>query len=205
MARFVDRGTQEPESVVDRWVEDSLGDGWRVWFGLQWTGVDHIISELRVFYRPAITDSLEVPVFQVPAEGLTARRLRGIRFEAARRLAREALEEAIASHYDADGLRRYLEEARLARTTALRPERRGRWTDADYVALAARYVGKVRDGSRAPVADLAAEMNYSPARIRQALKRARDRGWLTKTVRRRAGGTLTDEALAIARREKEES
>ena len=219
MPRLVELTDQDPNSGKpsrERWVEDSLGDGWLVRFRLEWTGFEHVVSELRVFYKPDIANLWGVPEDQVPlslrgvppahipAGGLTARRLRGIRFGPAHALAREALEESIASSFDAEGFRRVLEEARLAQRIALRPARRGHWTDADYVALAARYAAKVRDGVRHPVAELADETSYSPARIRQALKHARDRGWLTKTTRRRAGGTLTDEALAIARQEREE-
>jgi len=217
MARLIDRTVEGPEGkeIRERWVEDSLGDGWLVWFRLAWTGVEYIVGELRVFHDPAHEDWVRsfqmagdddipngLPVF--PSPGLTARRLRGIRFEAVRELAREALEASIDSYFDPEGLRKYLEEARLARRQTAAREKGGRWSDADYVTLAAQYVEKVRDGVRAPVAELAAEMNYSPARIRQALKHTRDRGWLTETTRRRPGGVLTDEALAIARREREE-
>jgi hypothetical protein len=98
--------------------------------------------------------------------------------------------------------RRMRREAEARRRRALpRSARRERWTDARYVEVAAMYVERVLSGSPRPVDDVARELHYSPARIRQALKHARDEGWLTSTTRRMPGGQLTNEALAILNRE----
>jgi hypothetical protein len=191
-----DRGESWPEL----WADEPLGEGWTASFRLDWTGTEFVLGELRVTYSLQSADYTRIAGYIGPAPpGLTARRLRKVSFEAAHQAAREELESQIAEYYDPEDLRRHLEETRLARGHKARSARRNTWTDAEYVSLAARYVAKVRDGAQAPVAELAAEYNYAPSRIRQALAYTRKRGWLTPTTQRRAGGTLTDEALRIAK------
>ncbi len=202
------------EPLRELWVETPLEDGWFAAFRLFEERGRMIVGELRVFPggddRPAgrwRAESLIGPLATVPLGGLTARNVRGVRFEMAQTFAREIIERHLSAQPD-DGvaLRRYWEASRLGASMPAwesRPERnpaaRSRWTAAQYVDLAARYAAKVQEGRRAPVAELAREMEYSPARIRQALTHARAQGWLTETPRRRAGGTLTDAGLAIAR------
>ena len=71
------------------------------------------------------------------------------------------------------------------------------WTDTQYIEFATRYVELLRDGARNPILQLTQEPMYTPARIRQAITHARQQEWLITTPPRKAGGTLTDPALAI--------
>jgi hypothetical protein len=204
--------------VHEVWVESPLDSEWVAAFRLFEQEGQIVIGELRIHpaeekhAKPgrwsAETERLGISA-QVPEGGLTARKLRQVRFDATRDFIREALAEVrkrqrrekdpafakataemLASFggvYDVETVKRRPKSGR-------RP-----WPDEEYAGLAARYVGKVQSGSARPIAELAKELHYSPARIRQALLTARRRGLLTDTRRGRAGGELTGKALAILR------
>lgn len=134
------------------------------------------------------------------ARGLSARDLRALRPGAA--LA-EARRTALLMRHEE---RRAPERARATfeeklvgiRTDALAtPARRGRprLPDRFYAQVAAAYVARVDAGSRRPIADAAADLNYSPGYIRGVVSKARDRGLLTPAVQGRIGGELTPAGL----------
>lgn len=135
--------------------------------------------------------ALERPA--VPAGGLTARAAKaGIRTGEAIDRVREA-----ARHH---GFHEFSPEA-LAEPR--RPGRRGH-SDRFYAELAAAYVAIVEQGSRAVIRDLTKQlaeqgMHYTPEAVRDLIHDARDRGVLTRSLRGRAGGQLTDEARALLR------
>jgi hypothetical protein len=82
--------------------------------------------------------------------------------------------------------------------------RRGR-PDLYYARLAAAYVSAVESGNPRPVAAVAEQLGdgYSSAYVRDALHRARERGLLIRPPRGRAGGRLTNKALAMLDENKE--
>jgi hypothetical protein len=77
-----------------------------------------------------------------------------------------------------------------------RPGRRGR-DDAFFAAFAAEYVARVAEGSSRPVAELAKRRHLSPERVRDVLHQARTRELLTRPASGKAGGHLTEKALAL--------
>ncbi len=79
-------------------------------------------------------------------------------------------------------------------SAALRPGPAGR-TDAFYAHVAALYVDRP---SRTALADLAAQLDRPTAHVRQILATARERGLLTAAPVGRAGGRLTQTAIAEA-------
>jgi hypothetical protein len=86
----------------------------------------------------------------------------------------------------------YLDE--LRRTP--RPGRRGR-ESLFYADVAAAYTEACRRGSHHPVRDLAEVGPYDEEQLRNALKKARQRGLLTDPPPGRAGGELTRRAFAL--------
>ncbi len=79
-------------------------------------------------------------------------------------------------------------------SAARRPGPAGR-TDAFYAHVAALYVDRP---SRTALADLAAQLDRPTAHVRQILATARERGLLTAAPIGRAGGRLTQTAIAEA-------
>lgn len=84
-----------------------------------------------------------------------------------------------------------------------RPGRSGR-NDRFYAELAAAYVETIDAGSRTPVKDLTAklreqELHYTEPSVRDLIHDARRRGLLTASPKGRAGGRLTDKAIAALR------
>lgn len=193
-----------PSKVAEVWVETSLDDDWTAAFRLFERDGEVGVAELRVF--PHENDratpgrwsaetkrlGLDAPV---PGIGLTARTLRRVRFDAVRTYTRKAIGE-VRSHRGEDDF--VIRHFRIFGAGATVQRGSGRaWTDEAYARLAANYVRLVEQGHSSPVAELATSENYSESRIRHALREARDRGLLSPTVRRRAGGTLTPKALAL--------
>jgi hypothetical protein len=70
------------------------------------------------------------------------------------------------------------------------------WTDTRVATVASRYVA-VTVGERAPLRALANELHVSYATARSVIELARARGLLTKTIRGRAGGSLTKKAVEL--------
>jgi hypothetical protein len=81
------------------------------------------------------------------------------------------------------------------------PTKRGARDDAYYAGWAAHYV-RLAGASSAPVSELAEKFGVTRDRVRNVLHLARQRGLLTRGTHGRAGGELTDKALAALEREK---
>jgi hypothetical protein len=209
------------EPVLELWVEAPLGDEWVAAFRLLEDQGQMVIGELRVFPaeddRPPGEIGGETTAARVrpagrwraehegsdawaPEGGLTARLARSVRFDVSRPFAGEALVHVLGIYPDHEAWRRHLGTLALPDMPG---GNRSRSTDVERVRVVAKYVAKVQEGSRKPVAELAAESNWSEGRLRQILAEARRRGWLTATPRRQAGGTLTEKALEILRRAEE--
>lgn len=131
----------------------------------------------------------------VPGHGLTARLLRQVKvaehvdgkmteiLEAQRgRLPAGRVAERLAEHGLADAPPRF----------------RGRGREDTYLAsLASQYVQLLDQGSRTPVQALASQLGQDPAEVRDLIHEARSRGLLTAAPKGRAGGQLTERALAL--------
>jgi hypothetical protein len=218
--------------VRDLWVEEEIGDGWTAAFRVFEQAGRLVVGELRVFptepdegnpqasaypdtgVRPAghwSADQLGDRSATVPDGGLTARKLRDVRLEAVRVNARELLARArleegapVDELFAPGGL---LAERRIDSATFDRSARgrRAAHDDAFLANVAAVYVALVRSGSKRPTPETAYEIRYSITQTKRFIAQARERGLLTETVKRRAGGELTDKAREILRREAEET
>lgn len=182
-----------------------------------------VVAELRILPRtgtpgvlshhdPHADDWLIVtqggtPEVATPEGGLTARALRRVHLGRARELAYEQLDKWI------DRERRHPGWQRLPTTFTVdaisaprRPGRKGR-DDRFYATVASAYVGALKRGSRQPVVEAAQALGeatggfYASTYVRDLLHEARRRELLTRPPRGRAGGQLTEKALALLQRE----
>lgn len=70
--------------------------------------------------------------------------------------------------------------------------------DLQLAGVALEYVRAIEQGERAPAAKIAALVGgVSPVQARDYIRRARSRGLLTEGTHGRAGGALTDKAIAL--------
>jgi hypothetical protein len=76
------------------------------------------------------------------------------------------------------------------------PTKATRHDDRYYSAWAGWYVTTTAGGSTRPVVELAERFGIDRDQVRDVLNTARSRGLLTRGVRGRAGGELTDKARA---------
>jgi hypothetical protein len=81
--------------------------------------------------------------------------------------------------------------------------RRSVHDDAFLANVAAVYVDHVRSGTSDATVATARDIRYSTTQAKRLIAQARERGLLTETEQRRAGGELTDKAREILRREEE--
>lgn len=79
-----------------------------------------------------------------------------------------------------------------------RPGRSGR-DDRAYAEVAALYVEKLRTNPKTALKDLADDLGYSRSQVRNVLYTARRRRLLTAAQPGKAGGELTEKALALLR------
>jgi hypothetical protein len=143
--------------------------GWGTWSGLQ--------EDLEAAHSDGITKDLlrRLPLQQIVAEAQT-------RWE----LAASALEQV--GHVEQG----WLEVV----TNAAKQPRRHKRPDALYVHAAARYAALVAAMHPKPVQLMAKETGFTTQAVTDWIKEARTRGFLTPTTPGRAGGQLTDKALA---------
>jgi hypothetical protein len=79
-------------------------------------------------------------------------------------------------------------------------ESHSRQGDEYFARLAQRYVELVAAGSKHPIQDLAAEGGVKPSHIRDAIFRAREKGYLTSSHGPRPGGSLTQAGRDVLQR-----
>lgn len=159
-----------------------LADGWRVRARVSSAGGQLLIREL-------VVDSLAANA-PVPAGGVTARLLRRVKVGELLDEARSCLRESMPQGVRVSGALRGLRHA----ADGVGDRGHG---DRFYAERAASYVQVVADGSRSPVADLAARWHCSVATARDHIYKARERGLLTAPPPGRAGGELTDCARVL--------
>ena len=209
MLRFARR----PETPVfghealDAWCEVPLGEEWVAAFRLFVQRGRVVIGELRIFpsrdhgaypgeRRPGlwIADELgrRAPV---PEGGLTKRRAREAPFNATLAVAARLFAQLAAIDEAPADLELEPDPDAVARIRRV-PGRNGRISDERLAWLAARYV-QLASSSRAPLAELAGELDYSRGHLKRLVQEARRRGLLTEAPDRKAGGQLTDPARLL--------
>jgi hypothetical protein len=157
----------------------AVDETWQAEYWLVRQGRELALAEIRVRVRP---DAL------LPSGGLSAQVLRKVRigdYVNHMNAAREAFG--------------FLEPKPMA--TPPGPRRgRPRLRDDLLLAAAAAYADAVARGSERAVLEAAEKIGETAARMRDQLHRARVRGFLTRAIPGRAGGTLTPNAKALLRR-----
>lgn len=163
-----------------------------------------VVAELRIHPSepgPHNIDQWSGNPESVPAGGLTARLLRRVP------LGRESLElRDVIEKFRAEGFTDQMVDRLLGqhgmsvrgflRKAPSRPGRRGR-DDVYYAELALQYRKAIDRNSTTPVLDVAKELEWSPAKVRDAIHDARRRGLLTSSGPGRPGGELTPKAQAV--------
>ncbi|HWT78643.1 MAG TPA: hypothetical protein VN648_07550 [Candidatus Methylomirabilis sp.] len=137
---------------------------------------------------PLVAVALSPATLWPPRGGLTAEVWRGVRINDLHSMAQQAARLPLGV-----GLGLKIEVDRRGRVR--RPGRRGR-DDLFYAGWAAKYLDSVATGP-APLARLADKEHLNESTIRGILQEARRRGLLTEPPPGRAGGQLTDKALAL--------
>jgi hypothetical protein len=176
-------------------------DGWLTIYVVTTQEGEAVVSSVHVVAKPDTMKGrndlvrwLRAESPSVPPGGLTERTFPGV--EHALSAAADAVREL------SPGYLRGLSEIERDDLDAYRREGGGPGhDDFFYARLAAAYVDASKS-SRSPVADVAEELGYRRGYVRDILHRARERGFLTPPEPgRRAGGKLTDKAIATLARE----
>jgi hypothetical protein len=172
-----------------------LPQGWRARYTLVPQDGQAVVAELRVFRE----EQLDPPL---PRGGLTSRLLRQIPITAHLRIARKTWQQREDEGRNLFGLRYDSLGAwgftRAALQDPLRPGRKGH-PDLLYAKLSSDYVRELARGTRNPVASIARRQHFSPSWVSQLIVRCRQKGFLTAAPVGRAGGQLTEAALAVLR------
>jgi hypothetical protein len=158
--------------------------------------------------RPIVTGIAVWPVggqpSTVPLGGMQSRTIRKLRLGDAFSIFRE-----VADAWDPEVFGPTGPLGQFGFVSAEPPPRRspGRsgYDDLFYARIAARYVRKVRTGTRSPVVELARELSWTPEYLREVLGRARQRKLLTPSPPGRPGGALTKRTRHLLRKDTEES
>jgi hypothetical protein len=211
--------------VENLWLEVELGDGWRAAYRLVPYRKQPVVAELRIFpadvyadreagtWRAEVlgvmsggsrkrTDRLGGKPVALPAvrDGLKRRFVQArVRMGEHLRLAGKGLDDLIKAGADdlidtgfADP-----SESASAVNKARRPPRRGSRPDRFYAEVARAYVRHLNAGSKRPTSDIARERRLSQTQARDAVRTAREKGFLTPGRRGSLGGTLTELAKQL--------
>jgi hypothetical protein len=199
--------------VENYWLERPLGDDWIAAYRYTIQEGRPVVSELRVFPSPVGDEGrfggpghwkaeLLGVLAPAPAGGLTARHVHNylrmgrhakLTRDILARLRREAPQlfapgQDMAPFTAASGAR--------APVTASGRGRKGHGV-AFFARIAKEYVDVIQRGDRRPATTIASRRGLSPARVRDLIHRARQRGLLTPAHHGRRGGLLTPAARAI--------
>jgi hypothetical protein len=182
----------EPQAHRQQVQVDALDDDWRVTYALEQRNDTTIITGITI--TPAADAFHEWPPAcgTAPDQGLTARRVRGLKLGPAqvRRLTR--LPDGLDLSGMGPALRAHLEHQMPVRTAG-RPGSSGR-SDVHYLEVAVAYLEAIGAGSPHPVMDAASATGYSRTYTRDMVSGARDRGLLTRPRTGLPGGRLTARA-----------
>jgi hypothetical protein len=206
-------------TIAEAWLEVSLGrrlgrifvGEWTAAFRLAVQNGQVVVAELRLFpFEGAKTDldlqqgaagtwSGEILGMKahVPRGGITARLLRRIPFNRIREVVERCVKFAVKEYGSAIVGLPFSDWK--GKTIPEETRRRGRpgWPDHFYARLARRYATLVRKGRANPVAELSKALHIPHPQIRDAIKRAREKGFLTEGLPGRAGGELTPKASEL--------
>jgi hypothetical protein len=158
---------------VQEWVLVEVPGGWQLRGEVDWTGTGLVLRRLTI----------EPSGDTVPGTGITTRMLQGVRAGDMLRASREAARQAAAMA----GLER---EWPVSRQSGPRGQ-----NDLYYARWAAAYVAALEASAR-PIADLAAEHHLSVSRVSDIIRKCRIKEMLTQPGQGRAGGQLTQKAVA---------
>jgi hypothetical protein len=192
--------------VPEHWVSQRLDDDWIGYFRIVSQDGQPVIGELRVFpnegsQRRAMqagewsAQALGVRA-PVPHGGITARLIRNkLRIPAVGASSRALTEFA---HLDPPEpalatLRREFNTPKETRSKRGRPPQ----PDFYYAQIAADYARLFEQGVRNPVGRIAAAHKIARSKIRDAVRRARTKGFLTRGFHGRPSGVLTPAAIEI--------
>jgi hypothetical protein len=186
----------------NQWVSVPLDAHWVAAYRITVQDGAVVVGEVRVFPREEDrwslpgTWSAEVLGIKapVPRGGITSRLLRRVRVGAHHRIADAVLRR------DADWVPMPLALERQRPPGAGRPRKPDLW----YARLAQAYARALHAGSARPILDVARAKHLPPARVRDAIYRARGRGLLSRAQlpgqegqQGQKGGRLTPKALAL--------
>lgn len=186
------------------WIEVPIEDGWVAAYRLVIKKSHAVIAEARLFptekdphrerHRPAGGWSERGAL--VPPTGMPGTILKKLRLQDPIAVLPQAIENWEAQH-GRPVANRVLRRFRMSTKTDLARRTRGRRlrTDELVVGFAKGYAEKIDEGHANPIRDLASERSYSRDTVREIIREARERGFLTKPAEAgKAGGKLTPKA-----------
>jgi hypothetical protein len=183
---------------------------------------EFVAAELRIFPTedfdgdpdedPRIRGEWSRALSAIPDGGIRVRDLRHLSLASHVRIGRKEAVAAVAAHIDelqshAAHLGHTVEPKLQSWFDALPPPPAGpsgrgkRIPDLDYIRVAAIYIRHCEAESNRPAVDTANDLggNWTSAKVREWLRRARQRGLMTPGLHGRSGGRLTEQAETILR------
>lgn len=188
-----------PDEFSSAKVELALGDEWCLYGEFFQTDAGPVLAEIRIFPADAKDDSGREYSFgqwfgsgsRVArlSHGITARLLRSVSITALETELRNAI------------TREHLEVPRAFKRTdreKVLPRRTGRAGRGDrfYAEWASRYANQLARGNDKPIATLAEQYDLHQYQVRDLVRRARERGLLTRGSQGKPGGELTEKGQA---------
>jgi hypothetical protein len=193
--------------VDDAWLEIAIADKWMSAARMIIQDGQAVVAELRVFPRERDPGAGQAGEWSaevlgnratVPGGGVTKGLLRRIPMRESAAHLRSLLKAwQAAGGFPAQTVEQGFPGVVL--TDRPRPERGTGRPDLFFAKLASDYADLVAKDPRRPVAELARRRGFKPAKIRDMLREARERGLLSFSRRGQAGGELTARAREILR------
>ncbi len=189
------------------WIEIPLDDAWFAAYRLVIKNDQAVIAEARLFPRETAPrrERHRAPGHWsergalVPPTGMPGTILKRLRLQDPIKVLPEAIQNWEARH-GRPVVNRVLRRFAMSTKTELPRKTRGQpvRTDELVAEFARAYVEKIDQGRAAPIKELAEEHNFSRDNVRDIIREARTRGFLTRpTERGKAGGKLTPKARRV--------
>ena len=198
----------------EAWLEVELDECWTAAYRLAVRGETADVAELRIFPTQSgatnrTAGRWDTKHTQVPAGGVKTRVLRSVKLGHAvhsldrivRYLSGKHGRAAFSAHeFGASGLTPHTRGVD-ARRGSVGGRGRPALSDAEYAAVAERYVAAMRGGSEAPLVEVAHTLDLSVSTVRGRIETARQRVLLTRAGGHGCrGGRLTKRGQAALRR-----